>query len=219
MTNTQPLLARRAGLACLAGAALTITGSVAAAVADATGNVADELFRAPFSHDAFLAFSAYGALAHLAILLGVIGLRRTGLAGPAAASRAGLSAVAAGTALLFACEWASLPIADHRDSSTAAGIVIAGFGVATLLVTFGMVAAGIGARATGRLDGWRRNAPLACGLLSLIVIGVQFTPLLWLGVAIYGLGYAVLGLALTTAPTRRDGHAVGVAAPIELAPQ
>jgi hypothetical protein len=49
----------------------------------------------------------------------------------------------------------------------------------------------------------RRNALLSCGLLSLIVIPLQFTSAIWLGVAIYALGYGVLGTALLTEPVGR----------------
>lgn len=43
----------------------------------------------------------------------------------------------------------------------------------------------------------------SAGLLALVVIGLQATPLLWLGVAFYALGFAVLGVAMATGPVAR----------------
>jgi hypothetical protein len=189
---------RRAGLACLTGAALTLAGCAVMGAAQATSDVPDDLFRAPLSHDLFVVFAVYAALVHLFVLAGVAGLQRSEAPGARRATRLGLGAVVAGTALLFVCEWATIPLVDQRESATSSTIVDACFGVATLLVTFGMLTAGIVLARDARRDSWRRYAPLVCGLLSVVVIPIQFSSAIWLGVGIYGLGYAVLGAALAT---------------------
>jgi hypothetical protein len=204
MTNTHTSLTHRAGALLLVGATLTVAAAIAIGIATANSHVAHDVFRFPLSQHTFVAFSVYAALTHLLILAGVIGLRRredvTRAGRPATV---GLGCVIAGTGLLFICEWLSIPLADRHTSATSVSVLVGVFGVASLLVTFGMIAAGVAIRRDGGGASWRRNAPLTCGLLSLVVIPVQFTSAIWLGVAVYGVGYGVLGTSLLTAPVPR----------------
>lgn len=200
MTTTQGSARRSSGAVLLAGALLTIATSVEVGVAAANTTVPDDLFRYPFSHDGAVMFSIVASITHLLIWLGVLTMWRSGAIGAGHAARRGVMAVLAGTGLLFVCEWASIPLMHHTTHYGWSHIVLAGFGVASLAVTFGMLAIGVVAPRAGTLHGWRRYAPLACGLLSLTVIPLQFTSAIWLGVAVYGLGYGLLGTALITDP-------------------
>jgi hypothetical protein len=199
--NTHNSLPHRAGALLLLGATLTVASAIAVGIATSSSDVAHNLFRFPLSHNTFVALSVYAALTHLLILAGVIGLRRRSEVRCAGRSAmVGLGCVIAGTALLFVCEWASIPFADRHNSATWPSIVDGGFALASLLVTFGMIAAGVAVLRDGGWASWRRYAPLACGLLSLVVIPIQFTSVLWAGIAIYGSGYGLLGTALVTEP-------------------
>jgi hypothetical protein len=60
-------------------------------------------------------------------------------------------------------------------------------------------------------DSWRRYAPLICGLLSLIVVPIQFTPVLWLGITVLCVGYVLLGVAMINDGVRRRDHSIQVA--------
>jgi hypothetical protein len=158
----------------------------------------------------------YAALTHALIGAGLVWLRQTGVTGPSRTARLGLNAAIAGTAVLFVCELASLPIAGQHNSDTWPTIVDAGFGVASVLLTAGMLAVGMLAVGIATVrerswSSWRQDAPLICGLLSLTTIPLQFTPALELGIAFYGLGYAVLGAAMLTDPVSRPSRAVQLA--------
>ena len=145
----------------------------------------DSLVRYPFSHDAFLPFTVFAAvLSSLDARRGPVSrARRTRPATPRR-GRIGLGCVIAGLALLFVCEWAQLPFADQHTSNTGPSIVDSGFGLATLLLAGGMIAVGVATLRQPSWDSWRRYAPLICGLLSLIVIPIQFTSVLWLGITV-----------------------------------
>ncbi len=134
-------------------------------------------------------------------------LRRTGVTAQSRPGRVGLTCVIAGTALLFVCELASLPLAGQHNSDTWPTIVDGGFGVASVMLTAGMLAVGIATVRERSWPSWRRYAPLICGLLSLVTIPLQFTSAIELGIAIYGLGYAVLGVAMVTDPATRESSA------------
>ena len=160
--------------------------------------MSDTLYNAPLSSSAFVVFSLVNALVNALFVAGFIALRRSG-----AVAGAGLRAVIAGQALLGICELASIALAGKLEDSTAARIVDAGFGLASLLVVAGLLVCGVATVRAGAWSGWRRYAPLTCGVLALVVIPLQFSGVLWLGVAIYALGFTVLGVALTTDPAAR----------------
>ena len=204
MTYQLTTYRRSAGVALLAGAALTVAGCVWTAAAQASGHVSHHLFRFPLSQGAAVAFAVFAACTHLLILAGVVWLRRSGFAA-GRWSTPGLGCVIAGTALLFACELGSILVINEHNGTTGTSVVYTGFALASVLSVFGMIATGASTLRHTNDDTWRRNALLSCGLLSLIVIPLQFTSAIWLGIAIYALGYGVLGTALLTEPVgRRD---------------
>jgi hypothetical protein len=211
MTNTLTTYNRRGGILVIAGALLTIAGAALSAIVQGSSSVPDDLVRYPFSHNAFAPFTVFAAACHLLMLVGVIYLARGGLAGDGRTGRIGLGCVIAGLALLFVCEWAQLPFADQHTSNTGPSIVGGGFGLATLLLAGGMIAVGVATLRRPSLVAWRRYAPLICGLLSLVVIPIQFTSTLWLGITVFCLGYVLLGAAVISDGARRAGHAIQIA--------
>jgi hypothetical protein len=72
--------------------------------------------------------------------------------------------------------------------------------VAHLLVLLGLAAglltAGWTTLHAGRWQDWRRFTPLACGISVVVLIPVQLTSALWIGVGAYGLCFLALGIAL-----------------------
>jgi hypothetical protein len=211
MTNSHTSYLRRGGIALLGGAVLTVSAGIAVTIERSSSNVAHDLFRYPLSHNAFVSLTLYAALTHLLICAGLAWLRQTGVIGSGRAASVGLNAAIAGTALLFVCELASLPISGQHNSDTWPTIVVSGFGLATLLLTGGMLAVGVATVRERRWSSWRRNAPLICGLLSLTTIPLQFTSALEIGIALYGVGYAVLGVAMLSDPAARPNPAAQLA--------
>jgi succinate dehydrogenase hydrophobic anchor subunit len=211
MTNSHTSYLRRGGTALLGGAVLTVIACIAVMIERSSSNVAHDLFRYPLSHNAFVSLTLYAALTHVLIGAGLIWLRQTGVTGRGRAASVGLNAATAGTALLCVCELASLPISGQHNSDTWPTIVDSGFGLATVLLTGGMLAVGIATVRERSWSSWRRNAPLICGLLSLTTIPLQFTSALEIGIALYGVGYAILGFAMFTDPAAQPSHAAQLA--------
>ena len=130
------------------------------------------------------------------ILIGILGLIRSGVAGDGRAARIGGPLAAGGTALLFVAELLSLLVIDTAESAGSASAVGAVFGLATILATVGMLVLGVATLREGRWEDWRRFTPLLCGLVVLLLVPIQLTSALWLGVGVYGLCFAALGVAL-----------------------
>jgi membrane-associated PAP2 superfamily phosphatase len=211
MTNSHTSYLKHGGIALLGGAALTVAACIAVSIDRSSSNVAHDLVSYPLTHDMFVWLTLYAALTHLLIGVGLVYLMHTGVTGRGRTARVGLTAAITGTTLLFVCELASLPIAGQHNSDTWPTIVDAGFGVASVLVTGGMLAVGIATVRERSWSSWRRNAPLVCGLLSLTTIPLQFTSALEIGIALYGLGYGVVGIAMVTDPAGRPAPAAQLA--------
>lgn len=75
----------------------------------------------------------------------------------------------------------------------------------------GMIAVGVATLRKPRLWSWRRYAPLICGLMSLVVIPIQLTSALWLGITVLCLGYVLLGAAVISDGAYRTDHAIQIA--------
>lgn len=202
MANTQTSALRRAGVVGVLGGVLTaLAGLVVEGIVKPASDVSDDMWSYPWSDGAFVAACLLYAVLHVLVFIGVLGYARSGVAGPGRSARFGTGTALAGTAVLFAAELLSIPIADQRIDDTGAGLVGACFGVGTFLSAVGFIVAGVTTMRAARWDGWRRYTPLATGLWLMALVGLAMTPLLALGVGIYGLLVAALGVALATQPT------------------
>jgi len=74
--------------------------------------------------------------------------------------------------------------------------VLALFGIGTLVSLVGFLLAGVATLRAGRWTSWRRYAPVAVAVAMLVVMPLQFTPLLPVAVALYGLTIVALGMAM-----------------------
>jgi dipeptide/tripeptide permease len=196
MSTAVTPLSRRAAGACVAGAVLTVAGAVVTGIAISSTTVDDDLFGYPFEGAGATTFALAAAVAHLLVLVGLAGFRRSGAAGPGRAAEVGCLLAIAGTGLLFVAEFASIPVADQVESDGAAGAVGALFGLATIVLAAGLLTAGWTTLHAGRWQDWRRFTPLACGISVVVLIPVQLTSALWIGVGAYGLCFLALGIAL-----------------------
>jgi hypothetical protein len=137
-----------------------------------------------------------------ALAVGVLGLRRSGVAGTTRAASLGLWAALVGTALTVVGHLASIPIRDELVDAGWPRVVGGVFGLGIVLSAVGFLLAG---RATIRAAvwrDWRRFTPLAVGAWSAVLIGLQFSPALPSAVAVYGLCFLAVGIALATGQHR-----------------
>lgn len=197
---------RRAGLACIVGALITaIGGAVVQAVVQASTTVSDDMWSYPWSSDALVPISLLWAFAHLLIIVGLLGFRRSGLAGATRAARLGLALAVTGTSLLLVGELASIAFRDQRVDDTGPALVGGVFGVATLLSAVGLLMAGQATLRARLWRDWRRFTPLAAGTWTLLLTGLAFSKALPTAVGIYGLCLLALGIALYTRPVPTAG--------------
>jgi len=202
MRIPEPSSIRRAGLLGAVGGALTvISGAVVQGIVQPASDVSDEMWSYPWSSDAYVPVSLVLAALYVLAFAGVLGFARSGVAGPGRSARVGTVVALTGTAVLFAAQLLSIPIADQRLDDTGAGLVGACFGLGSLLSAIGFIVAGIATVRVRRWDGWRRYVPLATGISFVALVGLAVTPALAVAVALYGMCLTALGVALWTQPT------------------
>jgi hypothetical protein len=198
----EPSSIRRAGLVGAIGGALNvISGVVVQGVVQPASDVSDEMWSYPWSSGAYVPVSLVLAALYVPVFIGVLGFARSGVAGAGRSARVGTVVALTGTAVLFAAQLLSIPIADQRMDDTGASLVAACFGLGGVLSAIGFIVAGIATVRARRWDGWRRYVPLAIGIWLVAFNVLVVTPALATAVAVYGLLLIALGVALWTQPT------------------
>jgi hypothetical protein len=192
---------QKAAAALIAGAIIHTACGIVGQFAQAWTTVSDDMFSYPLTSAELVAVSLAEALAFGLGLVGLAALLTSGVAGPTRAARTGLGVALAGSVLFVSAELASITLRDDLVDDGAAGAVGFVFGLATLLLGAGLVAAGVAARRAGLWEGWRPTALLACGLWTLAMLGIVLTPVMGLGVTVMGLLQAAIGTGLVTRPT------------------
>ncbi len=193
---------RRAAVLGIAGALITaLGGAIVQAIVQPQTNVSDEMWSYPWSSDALIPVSLLWGLAHVLVAVGIVGVRRSGVAGPTGSGRRGLSVAVVGTVLLLVGELGSIVIRRAEVDDTSAAIVGAFFGLGVLLSAVGFLLAGRATLRAGTWGGWRRYTPLITGIWTVALIGVTATKAMPTGIGIYGLCLLALFWALYTEPT------------------
>ena len=110
--------AQTAGGACVAGALILAAGGVATQIVQASTTVSDQVWSYPWSSATSIPITLLWAFGQALLVVGVLGLRRTGVAGPARTARVGLAMALVGTSLVIVGHLASIPV---RNDSIHAG--------------------------------------------------------------------------------------------------
>lgn len=164
--------------------------------------VPDDRLSYPWSGATAVTTSVVWGLAQLLLTLGLVAFARsdaiTGRAG-----RRGARVAVAGSALYVVAHGVSIPFHDADLSDGGAMVALTLFGVGTLLTALGMVVAGLDVRRSQVWRGWHRVVPLSLGAWMIVMMPLQFTPLLVVAVAVYAgiaiaLGVAMVEEAATT---------------------
>jgi len=201
MTKTKTERVRMEGISCIVGAAVLTVLAVVTQAVQASTDVSKDQWRYPWSSGTAITFYLCAAGSELLLAVGVLGLIRGGVAGTTRAARVGLWAALIGTALIVVGHLGSIRVRDELVDDGWPRVVEGVFGLATVLTAIGFLVAGRATIRAGVWRDWRRFTPLAIGAWSTVLIGLQFTPALPTAVAVYGLCFLALGIALYARPT------------------
>jgi hypothetical protein len=201
MTNTNSDSLRRSAIVGCVGATATVIGGVVVqAVVQPATTISDERWSYPWSSASLVPVSILWASLHVLVFVGVLGFAGSGLAGESRSARAGVSLALAGTALLFVGELAAILVRDQQVDDAGAEIVGVIFAIAIVCSAVGFLSSGVATMRARLWRGWRRYAPLAVGICTTALLGVNLTKALPTAVAVYGLSLLALSVALYTQP-------------------
>jgi hypothetical protein len=169
MNRTQTI-----GAWCVAAAAYLAIGGVATQIVRASTSVSDQVWSYPWSGEASIPLSASWAIAQTVLVLAILELRRSGLAGPTRAASVGLATAAAGTSLIVVGHLVSIAVRNQSIHATGPEIAGAIFGAGSVLSAAGFLLSGFASARHGRWRGWRRftllvtacSSPQSCRSLS-----------------------------------------------------
>ena len=186
---------------------LPAVGLIAAAAAQIDAGITTNAFRSvsPAPEDS-LNFPWYGELAgqistwwsFIGLFL-VVGFAAFALSGAVRHSRAGRTGAwttVAAAALLVVANFMSAVNADAMMSDGIAKVIVGFFAGATFLIGAGFVVAGVATLRSGTWRGVGRYVPLATGIWCFLLIPIQFTGALQIGVGILAALQVALGAAL-----------------------
>ena len=150
---------QKAAIALIAGAIIHAASGIVGQIVQASTLVSDDLFSYPWTSAELVAVSLVEAFAFGLGLVGLAGLRASGVAGPTRTARTGLGVALAGSVLFVVAQLASIAVRDQYLDEGAAGAVGGLFGLATLLLGAGLAAAGVAARRARRLGELAADRP------------------------------------------------------------
>jgi len=190
---------RTAGLVCLIGGGIgVLSGIVMGFIPPA---VSPDLYSYPFTPAGFLVAQFVFMANHVLLLVGILGLARSGVAGGGLLGRVGLWISVAGMAALALCEVGAMTLATSPYPSPGTGFMDVAYGVASILIGVGLTLAGLAVVGAGEWAGWRRFVTLVCGVaVFVIVIPGVFGPFLAgrMALVVWMLMFSALGWALYT---------------------
>jgi hypothetical protein len=190
---------RKAGLLCLVGSVIGVLGGIVMAFIPPT--VSPDVYSYPFSPAGHLVAQFVFMSNHVLLLVGILGLARSGVAGNGVLGRLGLWISVVGMAALTVCEVGAMTLATSPYPGPGTGFMDMAYGVASILIGVGLTLAGVAVARRGEWTGWRRFVTLICGVaVFVIVIPGVFGPFLAgrMVLVVWMLMFAALGWALYT---------------------
>lgn len=194
---------KTAGLWCLIGAVIGALGGLVTGFIPPA--VSFDLYSYPYTPSGFRVAQIVFALNHVLLLVGLIGLARSGAVGSSLLGRIGLWVSGIGLVALTLCELGAMTLATSPYPGPGTDLMDTLYGVASILIGVGFLLTGIAVITTRRWIGWQRYVTLICGVaVFVIVIPGVFGPFLAgrLALVVWMVLFMALGWALFTLGSR-----------------
>lgn len=186
-----------AGLVCLAAGVLGAASGIFLAVWP--GQVSEEMFSYPLTADGFAAIQIWFFVHHLALAAGLLALTRAQVMAQGRPGRVGANIAALGMTLLGVTELLAITARNSTYPGEGTARLDVLYGVSSVAIGAGMIAAGMAVRRGARWTGWRQKIVLMTGIYVFVpMMPALMGPFLLARLAITGwmLLFAALGYAL-----------------------
>ena len=185
-----------AGAAAILAGGVQADGGILTQAYRAASPVAEDQFSFPWEGATALATTLTWGISQVLLVAALVVFARSGATGPSRAGRLGAALAVVGGALWVAGHALTLFVLDARVGDAGTVAVIAAFAVGSLLTLAGFLMAGVAVLRARRWTSWRRYAPLAVAVGTLVVVPVQATSFLALSVAGFAATIVALGVAM-----------------------
>jgi hypothetical protein len=185
----------RPGLLIVIAGTVFADGAFLTAAYRASSPVSDERLSYPWTGATAITTSVVWGVAQVLLTLGFVAFARSD-AVVGRAGRRGAWVAVAGSALYVVAHGVSIPFHDAEMSDGGAMLALTCFGVGTLLMALGLVVAGLDVLRSQVWLGWHRAVPLSLGIWMVVMMPLQFTPLLVVGVGVYSVLVIAFGVAM-----------------------
>lgn len=202
--KSDTVFVRRGGVACLWGGLLGAASGIALAVVPPA--VESDVYGYPLEPTAFTLIQSFFFVQHLALVLGMLALWRSGAVGRTAFGRWGTVTAVVGMTLLALTELAAITSASAPYPSSQTDILDSVYGIASMVIGIGLVLTGVAVLRSGTWQGWPRYLPLLLGVYVFVpMTPAIFGPFVLARLAISGwmLLFALLGWELARRSDRR----------------
>lgn len=170
-------------------------GALISAAHRGLSTVSDERLSFPWEGATAVTTSVIWGVTQVLFVVGLVAFVRSGAA-PTRAGRIGGGAAILGASLFVPAHVLSVVGRDALMDDAIAVVVVGLFAAGTVLQALGLLVCG-GVTLRARVwSGWARWTPLAIGVTMLVLMGLQFTPLLAVAVGVYSAAVIALGLAM-----------------------
>lgn len=195
-TTRRPLTSVLPGVAALVYAGVQLDAGIVVAALRSTSTVSDKRLNFPLSGNPATTAETVWALSQVALLVTLAAFRRCPAVAATRAGRVGTTLALLGGVLFLGGHAVCLVFRDALLSDPAGVTASSLFGVGSVLMATGFLAAGVTVVRGGTWSGWRRYAPLAVGGWLVVMIPLQFTGLLQAAVAVHALTVGSFAVAL-----------------------
>ncbi len=185
-----------AGVAAIIAGAVQGDGGILTQAHRRASTVADDKLIFPWEGATAVTVTLAWGLTQVLLVAALVVFARSGATGAGRTGHLGTRLVVAGGALFVGGHALTLAFLDARTDDAGGIAVAAVFGVGSLLGLIGFLMAGTAMLRAGRWTSWRRYVPVAIAVAMLVVLPLQFTPLLPLSVALYSATIVAFGVAL-----------------------
>jgi hypothetical protein len=193
----------RAGAVCMCAGLLGAASGVY--LAAAPPQVSADVYSYPLEVAPFAAIQVFFAIQHLALALGLVGVRQARALGAGRRGAWAIWTAVAGMVLLAVVELIAITAADERHPSPRTDVLDGLYGISTILIGIGLVVAGVAVLRADRWTGWQRVLLLVTGAYVFVpMIPAIMGPFVLARLAIAGwmLLFAALGWALLRSTPR-----------------
>lgn len=185
-----------AGVVTVLSAGISLDGGILTQAYRGASSVADDRVTFPWVGATAIATSLTWGVSQLLFVAALVVFARSQAVGIGRPGRIGAWFTVAGGVILASGHALTLAFLDAKMDDPGGIAIVGAFGIGSVVTLVGFLMAGVATLRARQWTSWHRQAPLAVAVALMIVVPLQFTPLLPVSVVLYAGATVWFGAAL-----------------------